>query len=116
MEFKGKYKMSFDLMILPVVLIHMITGNVKESAIAWGIMVALLFFFAIKVGIMLTIVAGLSGFVIAELIFSFANYLEENIFIRLLVLFIGIKLMLWVPAATVGLLAEYLSLEIALKA
>jgi len=103
--------MLFYLMVLPVMIIHMKTGNVKESAMAWGMMVALLFFFAIKVGIILTIVSGLAGFVIAELIFSFANYLEESIFLRLrlLVLFIGIKLMLWVPATTVGLLSSYLN-------
>ena len=101
--------MLFYLIVLPVIIIHMKTGNVKESAIAWGIIVALLFFFAFKVGIILTIVSGVAGFVIAELLFSFANYLEEDIFLRLLVLFIRIKLMLWVPAATVGILAKYLS-------
>jgi hypothetical protein len=109
MEFKGNYKMLFYLMVLPVMIIHMKTGNVKESAIAWGIMVSLLFFFAIKVGIILTIVSGLAGFVIAELLFSFANYLEESIFLRLFVLFFGVKLMGWVPAMMVKFVGKYIS-------
>ena len=101
--------MLFYLIVLPVMIVHMKTGNVKESAIAWGIIVALLFFFAIKVGILLSLVAGLSGFIIAELLFSFANYLEESIFLRLFALFFGVELMGAVPAMTVKFLGKYLN-------
>ena len=101
--------MLFYLIVLPVMIVHMKTGNVKESAIVWGIIVALLFFFAIKVGILLSLVAGLSGFIIAELLFSFANYLEESILLRLFVLFFGVELMGAVPAMTVKFLGKYLN-------
>ena len=96
------------LIVLPVMIVHMKTGNVKESAIAWGIIVALLFFFFIKLGIVLTIVSGVSGFVIAALLFSFANYLEENIFLRLFALFFGVDLMFRIPSFMVAFVAEYL--------
>lgn len=96
------------LIVLPVMIVHMKTGNVKESAIAWGIIVALLSFFFIKLGIVLTIVAGISGFVIATLLFLFANYLEENIFLRLFALFFGVDLMFRIPSFMVAFVSEYL--------
>ena len=105
--------MLFYFIVAPILIIHMKTGNVKEVSITWGLIVSLLFFFGIEAGIFLSIVAGLSGFATAWLFFSFANYLEENIFLRIFLLILGIKVLMWGPTLMVwllGSLVQYLGL------
>ena len=105
--------MLFYFIVAPILIIHMKTGNVKGVSITWGLIVSLLFFFGIEAGIFFSMVGGLSGFATAWLFFSFANYLEENIFFRIFLLILCIKVLMWGPTLMVwlvGLLLQYLSL------
>jgi len=77
-------------------MIHFKTGNVVAIAVTWGLVNFLLLLLG-GAGIWTLIVGGLSGFGVAWLLFSLANYLEESIFLRLFVLIVGMIAMLVVP-------------------
>ena len=84
------------LLIIPmlfIMLIHFKTENVNGVAIAWGVINALFFFF-VGGGWILTILGGVSAWIMAWAVFALANYLEENIFLRLFVLVFGMFAML----------------------
>ena len=82
--------------MLSIMMIHFKTGNVVAIAVTWGLVNFLLLLLG-GAGIWTLIVGGVSGFGVAWLLFSLANYLEESIFLRLFVLLVGMIAMLVIP-------------------
>jgi len=98
------------LMIVPmlfIMFIHFKTDNVKELAIAWGVINALFFFF-LGGGWILTLLGGASAWIVAWVVFSLANYFEESIFLRLFVLVFGMFAMLKSLSLVSGLIALFM--------
>ena len=94
--------------MLSIMMIHFKTGNVVAIAVTWGLVNFLLLLLG-GAGIWTLIVGGVSGFGVAWLLFSLANYLEESIFLRLLVLLVGMMAMLIVPSVIVNIVSAFLS-------
>ncbi len=72
--------------------VYKATENALASAGAWGVMMGILALFSS--GISLKLLSVLLSFLVAWGVFSLANYLEESIFLRLLVLVFGMFTML----------------------
>lgn len=94
--------------MLSMMMIHFKTGNVVTIAVTWGLVNFLLLLLSGE-GIWTLIVGGLSGFGVAWLLFSLANYLEESIFLRLFVLLVGMMAMLIVPSVMIKIILVLLS-------
>jgi len=94
--------MSFLVIMLlfTIMSIHFKTEEVKYTAVTWGIIFALL---CLGEGFIGMIVGGVTAAAVAFGVFSLANYLEESIFLRLIVLLIGMALMIFVPSLMLGI-------------
>ena len=88
--------------MLVIMIIHIKTDNVKEISIAWGVIYGIVFI--VLGGWIISPLVGLSAFVVAWSVFSLANYLEENIFLRIIVLFLGMEALLKIPLLVVTIL------------
>lgn len=73
--------------MLFVMTIHFKTENVKGVAITWGLLNAII---VIAFGVwILAPVVFVGGYLVAWMVFSLSNYLEESILLRLIVLVLG---------------------------
>ena len=94
--------LSIFIPLFMIIIIHVKTDNVKEISIAWGVIYSIVFI--LSGGWSIAPFVGLSAFAIAWLMFSLANYLEENIFLRIIVLFSAIEALFKVPLLVVSIL------------
>ena len=92
--------MLMIMLMMSIMVIHFKTENVKEISITWGIIYAILFLVAGEW--ILAPFIGLSAFAVAWSIFSLANYFEESIFLRVMVLVIGMGALIKAPLIIVG--------------
>ena len=93
------------IMIIPllfILTIHFKTDNVKEISIAWGVIYSIPFFL-MEGGWFFAPFIGLVAFVVAYSVFSLANYFEESIFLRTMVLVFGMIALLKAPSFLMGI-------------
>jgi len=88
--------------MLFILTIHFKTDNVKEISIAWGVIYSLPFFL-IKEAWILALFMGLVAFAVSWSVFSLANYFEESILLRVMVLTFGMMALLNAPKFLVGM-------------
>jgi len=94
--------LSIFIPLFVIMIIHLKTDNVKEISIAWGVIYSIVFILSGEWSVAPFV--GLSAFIISWLMFSLANYLEENIFLRIIVLFSAIEALFKVPLLIVSFL------------
>ena len=94
------------MMIIPmlfILTIHFKTDNVKEISIAWGVIYSIPFFLMKETWFIAPFV-GVVAFAVAWSVFSLANYFEESIFLRVMVLMFGMMALLKAPPFLVGVI------------
>lgn len=78
--------------VLSLIRIHYITNNVKDVSMVWGVVTFIMYI--IKGGWMISLLGSFLSFLVAWLLFSLSNYLEERFFLRIVVLVFSMGAML----------------------
>ena len=89
--------------MLMIMTIHFKTSNVKEVSITWGIVFFILLIIS-SGKILISVLGGISAYVVAWSVFSLANYFEESIFLRLFVLVFAMFALIELPLYLVDIL------------